>query len=70
MALVSQDFKCAITGKAVTMEECEAAHIVAHKNGGKTVFSNLAMVLKEHNQAMGTMNLDEYKKTYLSGSGI
>ena len=33
-----------------------------HKNGGKTIMSNMVMVRREHNRAMGTMDLEDYRK--------
>ena len=61
--LAEQGYVCAIDGKELTMKEAHAAHIVAHSKGGKTVYSNLAMVRACYNIDMGTMNLNEYKET-------
>lgn len=61
--LIEQDYKCYITGKGVRYEDCEAAHIDAHAKGGKSSYDNFVMCLKEHNEAMGTMNLHDYMKT-------
>ena len=33
-----------------------------HKNGGKTTMSNMVMVRREHNRAMCTMDLEDYRK--------
>lgn len=60
--LIEQNYKCYITGKKVTMKECEASHIVSHANGGQSTYDNFVMCLKEHNRAMGSMNLEDYKK--------
>ena len=38
------------------------AHIISHKEGGLTVWENLAVTSVEHNQAMGTMSLEQYKE--------
>ena len=38
------------------------AHIISHKEGGRTVWKNLAVTSIEHNQAMGTMSLNQYKE--------
>ena len=46
------------------MKDAHAAHIVAHAKGGKTVYSNLAMVRACYNIDMGTMDLNTYKETY------
>ena len=45
------------------MSDAHAAHIIAHSNGGQTVYSNLVMVRAIYNQEMGTMNFDDYMKT-------
>lgn len=59
--LAAQKFKCAIDGKSLKWEDAHAAHIIAHKNGGRTVYSNLAMVRACYNTEMGSMDLNEYK---------
>jgi len=64
--LSEQNFCCAIDGKPLDLEDAQAAHIIAHANGGKTVYSNLAMVRTIYNKEMGTMNLDEYRELFLS----
>ena len=61
--LAEQGFVCAIDGLQLSMKDAHAAHIVAHAKGGKTVYSNLAMVRACYNIDMGTMNLNEYKET-------
>jgi len=61
--LIEQGHKCAIDGKPLTWEDAHAAHIQAWSKGGKTTYSNLAMVRKEYNWDMKTMNLEEYKET-------
>jgi hypothetical protein len=45
------------------MGDCEASHILAHANGGRSTYDNFVMVLKEHNRAMGSMNLEDYKNS-------
>jgi hypothetical protein len=59
--LAAQKFKCDIDGKSLKWEDAHAAHIIAHKNGGRTVYSNLAMVRACYNTEMGSMDLNEYK---------
>ena len=61
--LAEQGFVCAIDDMKLSMKDAHAAHIVAHAKGGKTVYSNLAMVRAGYNIDMGTMNLNEYKET-------
>lgn len=60
--LAQQDYKCSLDGKPLLYGDAEAAHIIAHKNGGKTEMRNMVMVRREHNRAMGTMNLEDYRK--------
>lgn len=60
--LAEQGFKCAITGKPLTLAEAEGAHIVAHANGGRTEYDNLAMIDAKINKEMGTMSIQQYKE--------
>ena len=60
--LAEQNFVCAVDGKKLEWDDAHAAHITAHANGGRTNYSNLAMVRACYNKEMGTMNLNEYKK--------
>jgi hypothetical protein len=60
--LAEQDFKCAVDGKPLTLDESEAGHIIAHTNGGLTTYDNLAMVRAKWNKAMGSMDLNVFKE--------
>jgi len=60
--LAEQNFVCALDGKDLEWDDAHAAHIIAHANGGRTNYSNLAMVRACYNTEMGTMNLNEYKE--------
>ena len=60
--LAEQNFVCAVDGKNLKWKDAHAAHIIAHANGGRTIYSNLAMVRACYNTEMGTMNLNEYKE--------
>ena len=64
--LSEQNFKCAIDGRKLNLQDAHAAHIVAHTNGGRTVYSNLAMVRAVYNKEMGSMDLNEYKASLLN----
>lgn len=64
VTLQNQGYVCYIDGLPLDWEDAEAGHIEAHALGGKTILSNCAMIRKSHNSAMGTMNVDEYKKVY------
>ena len=60
--LAVQDYKCKITGNDLKYEDAEAAHIISHHNGGMSTKDNMVMIEREHNRAMGTMNLEDYRK--------
>ena len=62
--LAEQEFVCGIDGFKLNMKDAQAAHIVAHANGGKTVYSNLVMVRTVYNREMGTMDLNTYKENF------
>ena len=60
--LSEQNYVDAVDGKPLNLDNSVMAHIVSHKEGGLTVWKNLAVTSVEHNQAMGTMSLDQYKE--------
>jgi len=60
--LAEQKFRCAIDGKKLKWNDAHAAHIIAHSNGGRTVYSNLSMVRAIYNTEMGTMDLNQYRE--------
>lgn len=60
--LAEQGHKCAITGKPLSMKSAVGAHIIAHSQGGRTNYDNLAMIAAEHNTRMGSMSVTQYKK--------
>jgi hypothetical protein len=60
--LSEQDYVDVIDGKPLNLDNSVMAHIISHKEGGLTVWKNLAVTSIEHNQAMGTMSLDQYKE--------
>lgn len=62
--LIDQDYKDIIDGKPITLDNSVMAHIVAHADGGKTEYDNLALTTEEHNRRMGQMNLYAYKELY------
>ena len=62
--LSEQNYKCDIDGEELSLSDAEAAHIVSYHNGGTTTMDNMVMVRREHNRAMGTMNLYDYKNLY------
>ena len=60
-ALTKQGYVCYVDGKDLVYADAEAAHIEAWSLGGRTTVDNIAMVRKEYNKEMGTMNVEEYK---------
>ena len=63
--LTKQNFKDYIDGKELYLDNAVGAHIISHKDGGRTEPSNLRVTSIEHNRRMGMMNLEQYKKLYL-----
>lgn len=61
-ALIEQNYKCYVDGKALTMKDAAGAHKKAWSHGGKTVRRNLVAVRSIHNKQSGTMDIDTYKK--------
>ena len=61
--LALQDYKCGVDGLDLNYEDAEAAHIISHHHGGQSTRDNMVMVRKSHNRDMGTMNLNDYKRT-------
>ena len=60
--LSEQDFVDAVDGKPLNLDNSVMAHIISHKEGGRTVWKNLTVTSIQHNQAMGTMSLNQYKE--------
>ena len=58
---IKQDKKCWVTGLPLAFEDAESGHIVAHTNGGRTTIDNCAVVHKDENAAMSTMDAMVYK---------
>ena len=59
--IAEQNYRCAIDGLPLLMQDAEAGHIEAHAHGGLTTYDNLAMIRGCHNKDMGTMSVEEYK---------
>lgn len=60
--LAAQDFRCAIDGKPLEIDDAVFAHDTPWSQGGKSEFGNGAIVRVQHNRDMGTLTLDEYRK--------
>lgn len=46
--------------------EFHCGHIVAEKNGGKTIVDNLRPICAQCNLSMGTMDMYEFQKKYFT----
>jgi len=66
--LSEQNYKCGIDGEDLSLSDAEAGHIISYNNGGPSTMDNMVMVRREHNRAMGTTNLYDYKKMYENNS--
>lgn len=62
--LIHQNWTDFIDGKPLALQDAVGAHRVAHTNGGRTTKSNLVVVSAEHNTAMGSMDVDSYKRWF------
>lgn len=63
--LALQGFRCAIDGESLGIDDAVFAHDLAWSQGGKTAFSNGAMIRTSYNRDMGTLTIEEYRKTLL-----
>ena len=61
--LALQGWKDYIDGMPLSLDRAVGAHINAWSKGGQTVDANLVVVSEEHNRAMGTMNVEDYKRS-------
>lgn len=61
--LALQGWKDYIDGKPLSLDRAVGAHVKAWSKGGKTTDENLVVVSEEHNRAMGTMNVEDYKQS-------
>ena len=59
--LAKQNFTCYVDGKALSLKDAAAGHIIPHCDGGETTLANCRMIRREYNTESGSMNLDEYK---------
>jgi 5-methylcytosine-specific restriction endonuclease McrA len=59
-----QNYTCAITGDPLKRKDAQGAHIKARSLGGTTTYDNLAVVHRDHNRAMGTMDAEEYREMW------
>lgn len=62
---IKQDKKCWVTGLPLAFEDAESGHIVAHSKGGRTTIENCAVVHKNENSVMSSMDAMVYKSLRL-----
>ena len=62
--LIKQNHTCWIDELEASIDELEAAHIVARSLGGKNTRDNYVLVRKQYNRNMGTMTPQDYKQKY------
>jgi 5-methylcytosine-specific restriction endonuclease McrA len=53
-----------VCGLTINHRNFDAGHIIAKSNGGTDEISNLRPICSDCNGSMGTMNLEDFKKTY------
>lgn len=58
--LKQQEYRCAVSGRTLTPDNCEVDHVVPLANGGKMVYDNIHLVVSEVNRAKGTMPLEDF----------
>lgn len=56
--------KCYVCPAELDSKHFEAGHIISRKNGGNTSIKNLRPVCSLCNKSVGSINMDEFKKTY------
>lgn len=64
----SKSGNCYVCDRTITDDNFEAGHIIAKSNGGNNHVSNLRVVCLPCNRAMGTTNLEEFKKDFINES--
>ncbi len=58
--------KCYVCSQPITDDNFETGHVVSRFNGGSNHVSNLRAVCLPCNRAMGTSNLEEFKKDFIN----
>lgn len=58
--------RCFVCRQPLRIENFEAGHVTALAKGGNNHISNLRVVHSECNNAMGTQNMEDYKREYYS----
>ena len=58
--------KCYCCNNNIDSKNFEAGHVIASSKNGQTILENLRPICGCCNKSMSTMNLEEFKKTYMS----
>lgn len=61
--LRKQGGKCYVTDLPLSIKDAVGGHIVAHSEGGHTTIDNCAVIHKDENSRMGSMNVIDYKNS-------
>ena len=61
--LALQNWKDYIDGLPLSLDRAVGAHIKAWSQGGLTDDDNIVVISDKHNRAMGTMNVEDYKRS-------
>ena len=59
--LQQQEFRCALSGRELTIENCCLDHIIPVEKGGEHTMSNVQLIREEVNGAKGNMTVEEFK---------
>lgn len=58
--LQQQHYRCALSGRELTPDNCSLDHVVPVSRGGSHTLDNVHLVVREVNAAKGTMSQDEF----------
>lgn len=59
--LEKQGYRCALSGRELTPDNCTLDHIIPVTEGGEHALSNVQLVTAEVNAAKGSMSNDAFK---------
>ena len=58
--LERQQYKCALSGAALTPDDAELDHIIPIANGGDNAIENIQIVTKQINRMKGSMDNEQF----------
>lgn len=64
----SLDGKCYVCESPISYNNCHMAHVIPVVKGGTNAVNNLHATCQSCNLSMGSMNLHEFKNTYIGSS--